>query len=172
MASRRQLKKINRRTTKRLALQKLKELEMLQVEEAEIEKEIQRLKRVIEGKKSTLSQLKASLANLNSISLRAQQLAVEATQAALPLEVAQTQLADSARSYVAIKKYHDYVDRGIIQEQSILDKYQIQDFMERIMNQEEYDEYITESIEKGEDLLRKDAERQMRRAEERSRYTF
>jgi hypothetical protein len=44
--------------------------------------------------------------------------------------------------------------------------------MERIMNQEEYDEYITESIEKGEDLLRKDAERQMRRAEERSRYTF
>lgn len=172
MASKRQLKKINRRTTKRLALQKLKELEMLQAEEAEIEKEIQRLRKVIEGKRSTLSQLKASLASLNSISTRAQELAVQATQAALPTEIAQTQLPDSARSYVAIKKYHDYIDRGIIQEQSILDKYQIQDFMERIMNQEEYDDYITESVKKGEDLLRKDAERQMRRAAERRQYTF
>lgn len=172
MASKRQLKKINRRTTKRLALQKLKELEMLQTEEAEIEREIQRLRKVIEGKKSTLSQLKASLASLNSISTRAQELAVQATQAALPTEIAQTQLPDSARSYIAIKKYHDYIDRGIIQEQSILDKYQIQDFMERIMNQEEYDDYITESVKKGEDLLRKDAERQMRRAAERRQYTF
>lgn len=172
MASRRQLKKINRKTTKRLALQKLKELEMLQMEEEEIEREIQKLKKIIEGKKSTLSQLKSSLASLNSISARAQELAVQATQIALPTEIAQTQLPDSARSYVAIKKYHDYVNRGIIQEQSILDKYQIQDFMERIMNQEEYDDYIAESIEKGEDLLRKDAERQMRRAEERRQYTF
>lgn len=172
MASRRQIKKNNRRTTKRLALQKLKELEMLQMEEEEIEREIQKLRKVIEGKKSTLSQLKSSLASLNSISARAQELAVQATQLALPTEIAQTQLPDSARSYVAIKKYHDYINMGIIQEQSILDKYQIQDFMERIMNQEEYDDYITESVKKGEDLLKKDAERQMRRAEERSRYTF
>lgn len=168
MASRRQLKKINKRNTKDLALQKLKELENLRVQEPEIQK----IKKIVKGKKSTLSQLQESLANLNSISLRAQQKAVEATRAALPLEIAQTQLVDSARSYVAIKKYHDYIDRGIIQEQSILDKYQIQDFMERIMNQEEYDDYITESIEKGEDLLRKDAERQMRRAAERRQYTF
>ncbi len=172
MASRRQLKKIDKKTTKRLALQKLKELEMLQMEEEEIEREIQKLKKVIEGKKSTLSQLKASLASLNSISTRAQELAVQATQISLPTEIAQTQLPDSARSYIAIKKYHDYINRGIIQEQSILDKYQIQDFMERIMNQEEYDDYIAESVKKGEDLLRKDAERQMRRAEERRQYTF
>lgn len=72
MASRRQLKKISKRNTKRLALQKLKELQELEIEEEEIEKEIQRLKKVVEGKKTTLSQLKATLANLNSISLRAQ----------------------------------------------------------------------------------------------------
>jgi len=34
-------------------------------------------------------------------------------------------MPDSAKAYVAIKKYHDYVNKGVIKEQSILDKYLI-----------------------------------------------
>lgn len=72
MANRRQLKKISKMATKRLALQKLKELQELEIEEEEIEKEIQRIKKVIKGKRSTLSQLRASLANLDLILLNTQ----------------------------------------------------------------------------------------------------
>lgn len=67
MASRRQLKKIDRKTTKRLALEKLRELQELEAKNQELEAEIQALQKTIEGKKSTLSQLKASLASLNLI---------------------------------------------------------------------------------------------------------
>lgn len=173
MASRRQIKKVNKRNLKKVALQKLNELEALRVEEEQIDREIEKLKKTISSKKATLSELQSSVAKLDQISLRAQELAVEATQKAKPAEIAKTEMPDSAKSYVAIKKYHDYIDKGIIREQSILDKYQIQDFMERIMNQDEYDKYVEESVQKGEELLRKDAERRMKRAEERrSRFAF
>lgn len=113
-----------------------------------------------------------TLENKVLISKQTQNAAAKATQMALPREIAQTQMPDSARAYTAIKKYHEYIDKGIIQEQSILDKYQIQDFMERIMDEEEYNEYIEESIQKGEDLLRKDAERRLKHQAEWSNYSF
>lgn len=172
MASARLKKKELKRLTKVKLKEKIKELENLNQELLDIEEEIKKAKKTLKKNKATLSEIQNQLSKVNQISIRAQELAVQATQKSLPKEIAQSQMPDSAYSYTAIKKYHDYVEKGIIQEQSILDKYQIQDFMERIMSQEEYDDYVQESIKKGEDLLRKDAERRMRHAEERRNYSF
>ena len=172
MASRRLKKKESKRLTKLKLQKKIKELENFNQELLNTEKEIKKAKKTLKKNKVTLNEIQSELSKINQISIKAQELAVQATQKVLPKEVAQSQLPDSAQSYIAIKKYYEYVDRGIIQEHSILDKYQIQDFMERIMSQEEYDDYIQESIAKGEDLLRKDAERRIRHAEEQRNYSF
>ena len=172
MASRRAKKKELKKLTKLKLQKKIKELESFNQELLNIDEEIKKAKKALKKKKATLSEIQRELSEVSQISLRAQELAIQATQMALPKEVAQSYLPDSAQSYIAIKKYHEYVDKGIIQEHSVLDKYQIQDFMERIMSQEEYDDYIQESIAKGEDLLRKDAERRMRHAEEQRNYSF
>lgn len=66
--NKRQLKKVERMKTKRLALERLKMLEEFQLKEEEIDREIQRLRKIIEQKKSTLSELKTALASLSSIS--------------------------------------------------------------------------------------------------------
>lgn len=145
----------------RLALEaKIKELERINKEIMDIDREIENAKRILKQKKSTFSQLKSSVESLSQISIRAQELALSATQSEKNKTL--SEMPDSAKAYVAIKKYHDYVNKGVIKEQSILDKYLIQDFMERIMSQDEYDDYIEESIKKGEDLLKKDEARRMK----------
>lgn len=172
MASRRQIKKKAKAALNREALKKIQELQNLKVENDITEKEIKRLQLLLKRKKATLQQLQNSIREIDTISTNLQKTAVARTQRDLPIEIAQSILPDSARAYTAIKKYNEYVDKGIIKEHSVLDKYQIQEFMEKIMSDEEYEDYIKESVKKGEDLLRKDEERQLKHAAERSRYTF
>lgn len=104
MASRRQLKKIDRKTTKRLALQKLKELQALEAKNQELEAEIQALQKTIEGKKSTLSQLKASLASLNLIQAKMGDLGDWKNTVDVSKEVGKKKYTEGQKNYIRALK--------------------------------------------------------------------
>lgn len=76
-----------------------------------------------------------------------------------------------AEMYAAIKKYEDYVARGIIKEHSILDKYEARDFMEKILTQDELEAMLKEAEEKETKLL-SDKVSRLNRPNPGERYNF
>lgn len=59
---------------------------------------------------------------------------------------------DAATEYAAIKKYYDYVDRGIIKEHSVFDKYDAREYLEKILTREELLNVLKEAETKREKL--------------------
>lgn len=132
--------------------QNLSELNTLNLQIDEVDAEIKKLKTILKSKKVTLSQLQQAVMQSSMLS--------EKSIDKIAMDVHKTSLGynsdkDHATHYAAIKKYHDYVDRGIIKKQSSLDKYELADFMERIMTESEYEDYLNEANKKADELIAK-----------------
>lgn len=56
------------------------------------------------------------------------------------------------KQYAAIKKYKEYVDKGLIKESSVLDKYEASESFLQTLSKKEFEDYMREANKKGEEL--------------------
>lgn len=67
-------------------------------------------------------------------------------------------LEDNASYYAAIKKYKEYVDRGLIKPSSNLDKYDVADAFYSTLSTSEQMEVMQAGIEKAEEIMARERE--------------
>ena len=137
MASVRQRKKqLRAQTAKQLRL-KLAELETLNTQIEDINKEIRKAKKILRRRSSTLAQLQYQISNVKAISQRTKSLKTEYGNYIKVRDISRTQSQIRANivgddTYVGslIKKYWDYVDAGLIHHQNGLSQYEQAEFIE------------------------------------------
>lgn len=163
MASKRQLKKNEKRNLKRIALQNLKELQELEIENQQIEAEIARLKKKIQSKKTTLRELRQTLADLNNLgesnllNTFNKKLTINDIKEAAKKAKDSGDRYNNAEHWAAIKRYNELVDLGIIPKGSIMDKYDAAEYLRDVLSENELNALIRAGERKAEVLWAKDA---------------
>lgn len=56
------------------------------------------------------------------------------------------------KQYAAIKKYKEYISKGLIKESSVLDKYEASESFLNTLSENELEDYMNEATKKGEEL--------------------
>lgn len=165
MASRRQLKKIDKRKLRKIALERLKELQELEIENQQIEAEIAKLKKKIQSKRATLNELRQTLADLNNLGETNLLNTFNKTLTINDIKEAAKKARDSGDSYnnaehwAAIKRYNELVDLGIIPTGSVMDKYDAAEYLRNVLSENELNALIRAGERKEEVLWAKDAVR-------------
>lgn len=160
MASRRQLKKIDKRNLRRIALQRLKELQELEIQNQQIEAEIASLKKKIQSKKATLRELRQTLADLNNLGETNLLNTFNKTLTINDIKEAARRAKDSGDKYnsaehwAAIKRYNELVDIGLIPMGSIHDKYDAVEYLQSILSPEQLNR-LSEAAEEKASILRR-----------------
>lgn len=75
----------------------------------------------------------------------------------------------NGEKWAAIKKYNELVKRGVIKKTSILDNYEIVQFMEDFLSSDEYAEFAIQALQKDAELDRKDEIRRQQRTQSRAK---
>ena len=172
MASKRQIKKQTKAAIKKLALKQLGEIQDLNLENAEIDKEIAKLKKQIKKKKQRLAQLRAELERVNELGERNLLNTFNQKISIADLKVYAEKAKDSGDDYnaaehwAAIKRYNELVDIGLIPKGTIFDKYDAAEYMQSILSPEQVNRMINEAEEKASFLRAKAVTKQ------RSNYSF
>lgn len=165
MASRRQLKKIDKKNLRKIAMQRLRELQELEIENQQIEAEIASLKKKIQSKKATLRELRQTLADLNNLGETNLLNTFNKTLTINDIKEAAKKARDSGDSYnnaehwAAIKRYNELVNLGIIPMGSIMDKYDAAEYLRNVLSEDELNALVRAGERKEEVLWAKDAVR-------------
>lgn len=163
MASRRIKKKTEKATLRRIALKRLQEIQMLEIEDAEIDREIKKLKKQIQSKKATLAELRTKLEELNRLGETNLLNTFNKSLSLNDIVAAAKRARDSGGNYnnaehwAAIKRYNELVDLGIIPKGSIMDKYDAAEYLRNVLGENELNALIKAGERKGEILWAKDA---------------
>lgn len=155
MASKRQIKKQTKTALKRLALKRLGEIEKLNLENTEIDKEIEKLKKQIKKKKYHLAQLRAELEKINELGERNllntfnQKISIYDLKAYAEKAKNSGDNYNAAEHWAAIKRYNELVDIGLIPKGTITDKYDAVEFMQSILSPEQINRLNNEAEQKA-----------------------
>lgn len=155
MASKRQIKKQTKTALKRLALKRLGEIEKLNLENTEIDKEIEKLKKQIKKKKQHLAQLRAELEKINELGERNllntfnQKISISDLKAYAEKAKNSGDNYNAAEHWAAIKRYNELVDIGLIPKGSITDKYDAAEYMQSILSPEQINRLNNEAEQKA-----------------------
>lgn len=172
MASRRQIKKQTKSALKRVALKRLEEIQELNLENEEIDKEIERLKKQLKKKKQHLAELRAQLERVNELGERNllntfnQKISIADLKAYAEKAKDSGDDYNAAEHWAAIKRYNELVDVGLIPKGTIFDKYDAVEYMQSILSPEQINRMVREAEEKASFLRAKAVTRQ------RSSYSF
>ena len=172
MASRRQIKKQTKSTLKRIALKRLEEIQELNIENDEIDKEIEKLKKKLKKKKQHLAELRAQLEKVNELGERNllntfnQRISISDLKAYAEKAKDSGDDYNAAEHWAAIKRYNELVDIGLIPKGTIFDKYDAAEYMQSILSPEQINRMVREAEEKASFLRAKAVTRQ------RSNYSF
>lgn len=163
MASRRQTKKQTKAALKKLALKRLQEIQELNLENEQIDREIAKLKKELKKKKQHLAELRAQLERINELGEHNLLNTFNKTLTINDIKEAAKKAKDSGDSYnnaehwAAIKRYNELVDIGLIPKGSIMDRYDAAEYLRNILSEDELNALIREGERKGEVLWAKDA---------------
>lgn len=155
MASRRQIKKQTKAAIKKIALQKLGEIQALNLENDEIDKEIAKLKRQIKKKKQHLAELRAELERVNELGERNllntfnQKISIADLKTYAEKARNSGDNYNAAEHWAAIKRYNELVDVGLIPKGSITDKYDAAEYMQSILSPEQINRLNNEAEQKA-----------------------
>lgn len=163
MASRRQIKKQMKIGLKKLALKQLGEIQALNLENAEIDKEIEKLKKEIKKKKQRLAQLRMELEKISELGERNllntfnKKLTINDIKEAAKKAKDSGEKYNNAEHWAAIKRYNELVDLGIIPKGSVMDKYDAAEYLRDVLSENELNALIKAGERKAEVLWAKDA---------------
>lgn len=155
MASRRQTKKQTKVALKKLALKRLQDIQELNLENDEIDKEIAKLKKQIKKKKQQLAELRAQLEKVNELGERNllntfnQKISISDLKAYAEKAKGSGDNYNAAEHWAAIKRYNELVDIGLIPKGSIADKYDAAEYMQNILSPEQINRLNNEAEEKA-----------------------
>ena len=155
MATRRQIKKQTKAAIKKLALKQLGEIQDLMLENAEIDKEIARLKKQIKKKKQRLSELRAELERVNELGQRNllntfnQKISIADLKTYAEKAKNSGDEYNAAEHWAAIKRYNELVDIGLIPKGTVTDKYDAAEYMQSILSPEQINRLNNEAEEKA-----------------------
>lgn len=155
MASRRQTKKQTKVALKKLALKKLGEIQDLNLENTEIDKEIAKLKKQIKKKKQHLAELRAELERVNELGERNllntfnQRISISDLKTYAEKARNSGDNYNAAEHWAAIKRYNELVDIGLIPKGSITDKYDAAEYMQSILSPEQINRLNSEAEQKA-----------------------
>lgn len=172
MASARIEKKLMKKQLRKVALKQLQDIEALNLENAEIDKEIEKLKKQIKKKKKRLAELRAELERVNELSERNllntfnQKLSIADLKAYAEKAKDSGENYNNAEHWAAIKRYNELVDIGLIPKGSIFDKYDAAEYLQNILSPEQINRMINEAEQKASFLRAKAVTKQ------RSNYSF
>lgn len=172
MASARTKKKIMKKQLRKVALKQLQDIEALNLENAEIDKEIEQLKKQIKKKKKHLAELRAELERVNELGERNLLNTFNQKISIADLKVYAEKAKDSGEDYnaaehwAAIKRYNELVDIGLIPKGTIFDKYDAAEYLQSILSPEQINRMVRDAEEKASFLRAKAVTKQ------RSNYSF
>lgn len=155
MASARQIKKQEKIKLKKLALKQLREIEMLNLQNTEIDKEIEKIKKQISKKKQKLKELKAELERINELGERNllntfnQRISISDLKAYAEKAKDSGDEYNNAEHWAAIKRYNELVDIGLIPKGTIFDKYDAAEYMQNILSPEQINRINIEAEKKA-----------------------
>lgn len=155
MASARIEKKLMKKQLRKVALKQLQDIEALNLENAEIDKEIEKLKKQIKKKKKRLAELRAELDRISELSERNllntfnQKLSIADLKAYAEKAKNSGDNYNAAEHWAAIKRYNELVDIGLIPKGSITDKYDAAEYMQSILSPEQINRLNNEAEQKA-----------------------
>ncbi len=165
MASARIKKKKEKMALKRVAIKQLQDIENLNLQNSEIDKEIEELKKKIKKKKKHLAELRAELERISELSERNllntfnQKISIADLQAYAEKARYSGDNYNAAEHWAAIKRYNELVDIGLIPKGSIHDKYDAVEYLQNILSPEQVNRINIAAEKKLETLRAKSAKR-------------
>lgn len=155
MASARIKKKALKKNLQKLALKQLQEIEDLNLENSQIDKEIEALKKQIKKKKKHLADLRAELEKVSELSERNllntfnQKISIADLKTYAEKAKNSGDDYNAAEHWAAIKRYNELVDIGLIPKGSITDKYDAAEYMQSILSPEQINRLNNEAEQKA-----------------------
>lgn len=155
MASTRIKKKALKKNLQKLALKQLQDIEDLNLENSQIDKEIEELKRQIKKKKKRLADLRAELEKVSELSERNllntfnQKISIADLKTYAEKAKNSGDNYNAAEHWAAIKRYNELVDIGLIPKGSITDKYDAAEYMQSILSPEQINRLNNEAEQKA-----------------------
>lgn len=161
MASARAKKKSMKKQLRRIALKQIQDIEALNLENAEIDKEIEKLKKQIKKKKKRLEELRAELDRVSELSERNllntfnQKISISDLKTYAEKVKNSGDNYNAAEHWAAIKRYNELVDIGLIPKGSVTDKYDAAEYLQNILSPEQINRLNNEAEEKASTLRAK-----------------